>query len=68
MIQQEAIWNARIDHFPGVIVRAAQTSDIAETINFARINGVELSVRAGGHNHAGYAVSEGRRDARPYRA
>ncbi len=54
-----AIWNARIDHTPGAIVHAENTSDIVQTVRFAADNGIELSIRAGGHNHSGFAVSDG---------
>lgn len=54
-----AIWNARIDHRPSLIVRAQSQADIVHAVNFTRETGVELSVRGGGHNHAGFAVSDG---------
>lgn len=54
-----SIWNAGIDRKPGLIVRCRETSDIAAAIRFARVHDALLSVRAGGHNHAGFAVCEG---------
>ncbi|MEM9616882.1 MAG: FAD-binding oxidoreductase [Pseudomonadota bacterium] len=53
------IWNARIDHRPKLIIRAQSQADVVHAVNFARESGVELSVRGGGHNHAGFAVSDG---------
>jgi FAD/FMN-containing dehydrogenase len=57
--ESRAIWNAWIDRKPGLIVRAARTADVAAAIRFANDHGVLLSVRAGGHNHVGFAVCDG---------
>src|SRR5262249_5630235 len=56
--ESRAIWNAWIDRGPGLIVRAARTADVAAAVNFAGEQGVLLSVRAGGHNHVGFAVCD----------
>ncbi len=53
------IWNAAIDRKPAMIVQCADASDIAHTIRFARLHKALLSVRAGGHNHVGFAVCDG---------
>ncbi len=52
------VWNGLVDRRPSVIVRAADTSDIAEVINFSRENDLLLSVRGGGHSFAGRAVCD----------
>jgi FAD/FMN-containing dehydrogenase len=54
-----AIWNAMIDRRPGIIVRAAGTADVIQTVNFAREHKLLLSIRGGGHNIAGNAVCDG---------
>ncbi|HET9530067.1 MAG TPA: FAD-binding oxidoreductase [Blastocatellia bacterium] len=53
------IWNAMIDKHPALIVRCAGVSDVIESVNFARDNDVQVSIRGGGHNVAGNALAEG---------
>ncbi|MFN7023247.1 MAG: FAD-binding oxidoreductase [Pseudorhizobium sp.] len=52
-----AIWNGMIDKRPAVVVRPANEADIATTTTFAKDNSLPLSVRGGGHNVAGAALS-----------
>lgn len=54
-----SIWNGMITRRPAAVVRAASTEDVVRTVNFARANEVELSIRGGGHNIAGLALSDG---------
>src|SRR5690242_10060297 len=53
------IWNAMIDHRPRMIVRAASVADVVTAVRLARELDLELGVRCGGHNVAGFAVPEG---------
>jgi FAD/FMN-containing dehydrogenase len=53
------IWNAMIDRRPAAIVRAAGPADVMLAVHTARDHGLTLAVRAGGHNIAGNAVSDG---------
>jgi hypothetical protein len=57
--QARAIWNGMIERHPGWVVRCTEVSDVMAAVNFARNNGLLLSVRGGGHNVAGSAVAEG---------
>ena len=54
-----SIWNAMVVRRPAAVVRAASTEDVVRTVNFARENDVELSIRGGGHNIAGLSLSDG---------
>jgi FAD/FMN-containing dehydrogenase len=53
------IHNGLIDKRPALIVRCLNTADVVDAVNTARDAGLELSVRGGGHNVAGKAVTEG---------
>lgn len=54
-----AIWNGMIDRRPAIIVRCTGTADVIEAVKFARVHDLVVSVRAGGHNIAGFAVVDG---------
>jgi FAD/FMN-containing dehydrogenase len=44
---------------PAVIVRCRTKNDVVAALAFARRTGLEVSVRGGGHNVAGRAVTDG---------
>jgi FAD/FMN-containing dehydrogenase len=52
------VWNATIDRRPAVIVQCVQADDVPPVIRFARKNGLEFSIRGGGHNIAGNALCD----------
>jgi FAD/FMN-containing dehydrogenase len=52
------VWNAMIDRRPPMIVRCSGNADVIAAVNFARENGLPVSVRGGGHSAAGSAVHD----------
>jgi FAD/FMN-containing dehydrogenase len=53
------VHNAMVDRRPAVIARARGAADVADAVRCAREAGLEVSVKGGGHNVAGRAVTEG---------
>jgi FAD/FMN-containing dehydrogenase len=57
--QATTIWNAMIAKRPSLVVRPARREDVVHAVNFVRDEGLELSIKGGGHNIAGLALSDG---------
>src|SRR5262249_5351187 len=57
--EARAIWNGLIDRRPALIVQCTGAADVVDSVNFAREQGLLLSVKGGGHNVAGNAVNDG---------
>ena len=53
------VHNGMIDKRPALIARCLTTADVIDAVNLGREEGLEISVRGGGHNVAGMAVTEG---------
>src|SRR5689334_24288198 len=53
------VHNGLIDKRPGLIARCLNTADVRDAVNLGREAGSEISVRGGGHNVAGMAVTDG---------
>jgi hypothetical protein len=53
------VWNGAIDRKPALIARCSTAEDVAQAVQFASDNQMEVAVRGGGHSYAGYGVSEG---------
>jgi len=54
-----AIYNGLIDRRPALIVRCRTTGDVAAALAVARREGLDVSIRGGGHNVAGRSVTDG---------
>jgi FAD/FMN-containing dehydrogenase len=57
--ESRSVWNAMIDRRPVAIARCASSADVVAAVRFAREHDLEIGVRCGGHNIAGFAVPDG---------
>jgi FAD/FMN-containing dehydrogenase len=57
--QARTVWNATVDRHPELIVRPRRTADVVAAVRLARERGLEIGIRCGGHNAAGFAVPDG---------
>ncbi len=62
--ESRTIWNAMIDRRPALIARCVGVGDVVACVTFAREQRLPISVKGGGHNIAGLAVSRRRTDDR----
>jgi FAD/FMN-containing dehydrogenase len=53
------VFNGMIDKHPAAVVRCAGLADVAAVIALARAEGLDLSVRGGGHSAPGFGTNEG---------
>lgn len=52
------VWNGTIDKHPALIVRCRGVADVMAAVNFAREYQLILSIRSGGHNVSGAAITD----------
>jgi hypothetical protein len=52
------LWNADIDREPALIARCRTSEHVAEAVALAGREGLELTVRGGGHNFGGLAICD----------
>jgi FAD/FMN-containing dehydrogenase len=57
--QVRQVHNGLIDRRPALVARCRSAADAAGAVSFARRQGLEIAMRAGGHNVAGRAVVDG---------
>ncbi len=50
------IWNGAVDHRPALFAFCETTEDVQSALQIARVHGLPLSVRGGGHDWAGRAL------------
>jgi len=53
------VYNGMIDKRPAAVVRCTGPSDVAAVIGVARDEGLDLSVRGGGHSAPGFGTNDG---------
>jgi hypothetical protein len=53
--EARAIFNGMYDRRPALVARCTGVADVVAAVNFARDNGFEVAVKAGGHSVPGYA-------------
>ncbi len=53
---ERQVWNGLIDKRPALIVKCRGTSDVIQSVQFARENDLQVSIRGGGHNVAGMSL------------
>ena len=54
--EERSIYNAMIDKRPAIIAKCKSVEDVIESVNYARDEGIEVSIRSGGHNGPGLAL------------
>jgi len=52
------LYNRMIDKRPRLIVRCADVADVVTAVNFGRDKGLQIAIRGGGHNGAGFGSVE----------
>lgn len=52
------VYNGMIDRRPAVIVRGVDAADVIATVDYARDNALDLSVRGGGHSVPGFGTND----------
>lgn len=55
--EARAVHNGMFDKRPLAVLRAEQVADVIAGVNFARDNGLDLSVRGGGHSAPGFGTN-----------
>jgi hypothetical protein len=54
-----ALWNSRFDRSPDLIVRCQTSDDVKAAVDYARDQGLRLSVKGAGHSYAAHSVGDG---------
>jgi FAD/FMN-containing dehydrogenase len=56
--EARTVWNGMIDRRPALVVQPTGNADVIAAVNFAREQGMAVSVKGGGHSVAGKAVAD----------
>ncbi len=57
--EARTLWNGVFDRRPAIVVRSRSAQDVSAAITFARVHGLELAVRGGGHSTGGLSGVDG---------
>src|SRR5438552_2790736 len=57
--EARVVHNGMFDKRPLAVLRAEQVADVIAGVNFARENGLDLSIRDGGHSAPGFGTNDG---------
>jgi len=58
--QARKVYNAMIDRSPALVVRCRDVADVRSALAYGQSNGLDIALRAGGHNGAGFgSVDDG---------
>ncbi|MFD0773576.1 FAD-binding oxidoreductase [Streptomonospora algeriensis] len=57
--ESRAVFNAMIEDRPSIIAQCETVEDVARAVGFARVCGLEVAVRGGGHSVAGMGLNNG---------
>jgi FAD/FMN-containing dehydrogenase len=57
--ETRAVFNGMFDRKPATILRPAGTADLIRAIGLARLSGLPLAIRGGGHSVAGFSMCDG---------
>jgi FAD/FMN-containing dehydrogenase len=57
--ETRAVFNGMFDRKPATILRPAGTADMIRAIGLARLSGLPLAIRGGGHSVAGFSMCDG---------
>lgn len=53
-----SIWTAGISRVPAIVIRPDSAEGVSAALRFASSHDLAVCIRSGGHNHAGYALSD----------
>jgi FAD/FMN-containing dehydrogenase len=53
------VWNGAIDRRPSCIIGCADAEDVSHAVRIAADNGLQMTIRGGGHNVAGRSIRDG---------
>ncbi len=53
------VWNQMVDRQPALIAQCTGAADVRTALDFARAEGLDVTVRCGGHSIVGHGVADG---------